>query len=137
MVGTLLNVGMTLVAAYPLARRDLYGRGLILGLFVFTMFFNGGLIPSYLLVKDLDMLNTRSALLIPQALSVWNLMIAIAYFRSSIPSELLKRRSWTAVRFPIFCPDSPAALDAADCGLKSLLCHRPLESILCRADLSE
>lgn len=89
-VGTLINVGMTLIAAYPLARRDLYGRGLILGLFVFTMFFNGGLIPSYLLVKDLDMLNTRSALLIPQALSVWNLLIAITYFRSSIPPELLE-----------------------------------------------
>ena len=89
-VGTLLNVGMTLIAAYPLARRDLYGRGLILGLFVFTMFFNGGLIPSYLLVRDLDMLNTRSALLIPQALSVWNLLIAITYFRSAIPPELLE-----------------------------------------------
>jgi multiple sugar transport system permease protein/putative aldouronate transport system permease protein len=89
-VGTLLNVGMTLIAAYPLARRDLYGRGLILGLFVFTMFFNGGLIPSYLLVRDLDMLNTRSALIIPQALSVWNLIIAITYFRSAIPPELLE-----------------------------------------------
>lgn len=89
-VGTVLNVGMTLIAAYPLSRRDLYGRGLFLGLFVFTMFFNGGLIPSYLLVKDLDMLNTRSALLIPQALSVWNLLIAITFFRSSIPGELLE-----------------------------------------------
>jgi multiple sugar transport system permease protein/putative aldouronate transport system permease protein len=88
--GTLINVGMTLIAAYPLARRDLYGRGLLLGLFVFTMFFNGGLIPSYLLVKDLGMLNTRSALLIPQALSVWNLLIAITYFRSAIPPELLE-----------------------------------------------
>lgn len=88
--GTLLNVGMTLIAAYPLARRDLYGRGLILGLFVFTMFFNGGLIPSYLLVRDLDMLNTRSALLIPQALSVWNLLIAVTFFRASIPPELLE-----------------------------------------------
>jgi len=89
-VGTVLNVGMTLIAAYPLSRRDFYGRGLFLGLFVFTMFFNGGLIPSYLLVKDLDMLNTRSALLIPQALSVWNLLIAITFFRSSIPNELLE-----------------------------------------------
>ncbi len=69
---------------------DLYGRGLILGLFVFTMFFNGGLIPCYLLVKDLGMLNTRSALIIPQALSVWNLIIAITYFRSAIPGELLE-----------------------------------------------
>jgi len=89
-VGTVVNVGMTLIAAYPLARRDLYGRGLILGLFVFTMFFNGGLIPSYLLVKDLDMLNTRAALIVPQALSVWNLLIAITFFRSSIPPELLE-----------------------------------------------
>ncbi|MEZ4616763.1 MAG: carbohydrate ABC transporter permease [Caldilineaceae bacterium] len=88
--GTLLNIGMTLIAAYPLARRDLYGRGFILGLFVFTMFFNGGLIPSYLLVRDLDMLNTRSALIVPQALSVWNLLIAVTYFRSSIPPELLE-----------------------------------------------
>jgi putative aldouronate transport system permease protein len=86
--GTLLNVLMTLIAAYPLSRRDLYGKNLFLGLFVFTMFFNGGLIPSYLLVKDLGMLNTRSALIIPQALSVWNLLIAITYFRFSIPSEL-------------------------------------------------
>lgn len=86
--GTLLNVLMTLIAAYPLSRQNLYGRNLFLGLFVFTMFFNGGLIPSYLLVKDLGMLNTRSALIIPQALSVWNLLIAITYFRFSIPSEL-------------------------------------------------
>ncbi|MCB0189981.1 MAG: carbohydrate ABC transporter permease, partial [Caldilineaceae bacterium] len=89
-VGTLVNVGMTLIAAYPLARRDLYGRGILLGLFVFTMFFNGGLIPSYLLVRDLDMLNTRAAMIVPQALSVWNLLIAITYFRASIPPELLE-----------------------------------------------
>jgi putative aldouronate transport system permease protein len=86
--GTLLNVFMTLIAAYPLSRRDLYGRNYFLGLFIFTMFFSGGLIPSYLLVKDLGMLNTRSALIIPQALSVWNLLITITYFRVSIPSEL-------------------------------------------------
>ncbi len=89
-VGTLVNIGMTLIAAYPLARHDLPGRGLILGLFLFTLFFNGGLIPSYLLVKDLDMLNTRSALILPQALSVWNLIIAITYFRTAIPGELLE-----------------------------------------------
>ena len=62
----------------------------ILGLFVFTMFFNGGLIPSYLLVKDLGMLDTRAAMIIPQALSVWNLIIAITYFRFAIPGELLE-----------------------------------------------
>ncbi len=89
-VGTALNVAMTLIAAYPLSRRDLYGRNVIVGLFIFTLFFSGGLIPSYLLVKDLGMLDTRSALIIPQALSVWNLMIAMTFFRTSIPGELLE-----------------------------------------------
>ncbi|OQA47608.1 MAG: L-arabinose transport system permease protein AraQ [Chloroflexi bacterium ADurb.Bin325] len=89
-VGTLVNVTMTLIAAYPLSRRDLWGKNAILGLFLFTMFFNGGLIPTYLLVRDLGMRNTRWALIIPQALSVWNLLIAITFLRSSIPQELLE-----------------------------------------------
>ncbi len=89
-VGTLVNVTMTLIAAYPLSRRDLWGRNVILGLFLFTMFFNGGLIPTYLLVRDLGLRNTRWALIIPQALSVWNLLIAITFLRSSIPHELLE-----------------------------------------------
>ncbi len=89
-VGTLVNVTMTLIAAYPLSRRDLWGKNVILGLFLFTMFFNGGLIPTYLLVRDLGMRNTRWALIIPQALSVWNLLIAITFLRSSIPQELLE-----------------------------------------------
>jgi multiple sugar transport system permease protein/putative aldouronate transport system permease protein len=89
-VGTVVNVLMTLIAAYPLSRRDLYGRNVIVGLFLFTLFFSGGLIPSYLLVKDLGMLNTRAALIIPQALSVWNLLIATTFFRASIPVELLE-----------------------------------------------
>lgn len=89
-VGTLVNVTMTLIAAYPLSRRDLYGKNLLIGLFVFTMFFNGGLIPTYLLVKDLGLRNTRWALIIPQALSVWNLIITMTYFRTSIPHELLE-----------------------------------------------
>lgn len=89
-VGTSVNIVLTLFAAYALSRQDMYGRKVIMGLFVFTMFFNGGLIPTYLLVKDLGMLNTRAAMIIPQALSVWNLIIAIAYFRSAIPGELLE-----------------------------------------------
>ncbi|MBX3050472.1 MAG: carbohydrate ABC transporter permease [Caldilineaceae bacterium] len=89
-VGTSVNIVLTLFAAYALSRQDMYGRKVIMGIFVFTMFFNGGLIPTYLLVKDLGMLNTRAAMIIPQALSVWNLIIAIAYFRSAIPGELLE-----------------------------------------------
>lgn len=90
MVGTLVNVSMTLLAAYPLSRRDLFGKKTLMFLFIFTMMFNGGLIPMYLTVKELGLRDTRWALIIPQALSVWNLIIAIAYFRTSIPHELLE-----------------------------------------------
>lgn len=89
-VGTLVNVTMTLLAAFPLSRRDLFGKNILVGLFLFTLFFNGGLIPSYLLVRDLGLRNTRWALIIPQALSVWNLLIAITFVRTSIPHELLE-----------------------------------------------
>ena len=89
-VGTLVNVTMTLIAAYPLSRRDLPGKNIILALFLFTLFFSGGLIPTYLLVKDLGLRNTRWALIIPQALSILNLLIAITFIRTSIPHELLE-----------------------------------------------
>lgn len=89
-VGTLVNVTMTLFAAYPLARRNLAGRNLILSLFLFSLMFSGGLIPTYLVVKQVGLINTRLALIIPQALSVWNLLVAIAFFRSSIPQDLLE-----------------------------------------------
>ena len=87
-IGTLVNVTMTLVAAYPLSRADLPGKNIFLTLFVFTMMFNGGIIPTYLLVKDVGLLNTRWALIIPNAISVWNLLITISFFRTSIPLEL-------------------------------------------------
>ena len=88
-VGTLVNVIMTILGAYPLSRKDLYGRNVLLFLFFFTMLFGGGLIPFYLVVQRLGLVNTRWALIIPVALSVWNLMIAITFFRTSIPQELL------------------------------------------------
>ena len=68
-VGTTLNVCMTLLAAYPLSRDDLVGRGIIMKLFTFTMIFSGGMIPNYLLLKDLNMLNTRWAMILPGAIS--------------------------------------------------------------------
>ena len=89
-VGTTVNVTMTIIAAYPLSRRDLSGKNIIISLFLFSLMFDGGLIPTYLLVKQVGLLNTRWALIIPQALSVWSLLIAIAFFRSSIPEELLE-----------------------------------------------
>jgi putative aldouronate transport system permease protein len=88
--GTLINVVLTVLAAYPLSRRDLAGRNWVMVFLVFTMFFNGGLIPNYLLVKDLGMLNTSWAMLIPAAMSVFNVIIARTYFQMTIPTELLE-----------------------------------------------
>ncbi|MCC2684651.1 MAG: carbohydrate transporter permease [Paenibacillaceae bacterium] len=89
-VGTLFNVAVTILAAYPLSRKGLSGRNLIMFLFVFTMLFNGGLIPTYLLVKDIGLLNTRWALIIPEAMSVFNMIVMRTYFQTSIPHELLE-----------------------------------------------
>jgi putative aldouronate transport system permease protein len=89
-VGSTVNVVMTMLAAYPLSRKDLPGRRLLGLFFFFPMLFSGGLIPFFLVVRDLGLLNTRWALIIPTALSVWNLMIAISFIRTSIPEELLE-----------------------------------------------
>jgi putative aldouronate transport system permease protein len=89
-VGTIVNVSFTLMAAYALSRKDLYGRNLIMFLFLFTMFFSGGLIPTYLVVKDLGLLNTMWALILPKAVAVWNVIVARTYFQTSIPHELLE-----------------------------------------------
>ncbi|GGH81334.1 multiple sugar transport system permease protein/putative aldouronate transport system permease protein [Pullulanibacillus pueri] len=89
-VGTLINIALTIMAAYPLSRKDFKGKNLFMLLFVFTMIFNGGLIPTYLLVKDLGMLDTRWALIIPNAMSVFNVIITRTYFKTTIPDELLE-----------------------------------------------
>ncbi|KRG15442.1 carbohydrate ABC transporter permease [Lederbergia galactosidilytica] len=89
-VGTLINVALTILAAYPLSRKGFRGRNIFMFLFVFTMIFDGGLIPTYLLVNDLGMVNTRWALLIPGALAVFNVIITITFFRTTIPGELLE-----------------------------------------------
>lgn len=87
-VGTAINVVLTILAAYPLSRRDLPGRYVLTFIFFFTTLFNGGLIPTYLVVRDLGMLNTRWALLLPTALGIWNVLIMRTYFQMSIPAEL-------------------------------------------------
>ena len=89
-VGSCVNVVMTMLAAYPLSRNDLPGRRILGIFFFFPMLFSGGLIPFFLVVRDLGLLNTRWALILPTALSVWNLMIAISFIRTSIPEELLE-----------------------------------------------
>lgn len=89
-VGTSLNVAMTVMLGYPLSRQNFFGKRVMSLMLVFTMIFNAGLIPNYLLIKQLGLLDTRAVMIIPKALDVWNVMIAITYFRTTIPNELLE-----------------------------------------------
>ena len=98
LAGTAINVVITVLCAYPLSRRDMPMRGFFMFLFVFTMFFSGGLIPTYLLVNSLGMVNTVWSLLIPGAMSVYNMIITRTFFQNTVPKELLKPRRSTAVR---------------------------------------
>ena len=88
-VGTSVNLAITLTAAYALSRPDLVGRTAITFIFAFTMFFSGGIIPLFLLVRSLGLYNTFWAMIFPTALSVWNMIIARTFFQSTIPKELL------------------------------------------------
>ncbi|TLS54361.1 carbohydrate ABC transporter permease [Paenibacillus antri] len=92
-VGTFVNVLLTVLIAYPLSRRTFYGRNLIMMLLVFTMLFDGGIIPFYLLVKDLGMIDSRWALIVPGALAVFQVIIAKTFFQSSLPEEIWEAAS--------------------------------------------
>ena len=87
-LGTLINLAVTFMAAYPLARKDLIGRGPLMFLFSFTMLFGGGMIPTYLVVRNLGMVDTVWAMVLPGALSVYNMIIARTFMQNSIPGEL-------------------------------------------------
>ena len=84
---TILSVVVTLLAAYPMSRADFKGKGFFNTVFVITMFFGDGLIPTYLLISDLGMLDTIWAILLPGAFSVWNMIIARTYYMG-IPKDL-------------------------------------------------
>ena len=84
---TAISTVITLLAAYPMSRSDFKGRGFFNLLFVITMYFGGGLIPTYLLISDLGMLDTIWAILIPPAFSVWNMIVARTYYLG-IPKDL-------------------------------------------------
>lgn len=88
--GTAINIVMTMTAAYCLSRKDLPGRNAIMLLFTFTMFFSGGLIPTYMQIQNLGLLNTRWVLLLPGAISVYNMIVARTFIINTIPSELLE-----------------------------------------------
>ncbi|QGH36632.1 ABC transporter permease subunit [Gracilibacillus salitolerans] len=87
-LGTFINLLVTIPAAYALSRKDFYGRGFFTAIFVLTMFFTGGLIPTYLVVRDLGLIDTIWAMVLPNAAAVWNIVIARVFFQSTIPKGL-------------------------------------------------
>lgn len=91
--GTAIIMALTLLSGFCLSRRDFFGRGVCSALLVFTMFFSGGLIPSYLLIKDLKMLNTIWALILPNAISAWYIILTRTFLQSSIPEDLYESAS--------------------------------------------
>ncbi|MBN6052629.1 carbohydrate ABC transporter permease, partial [Nonomuraea sp. RK-328] len=92
-LGTALSVALVLAGGYALSRHDLPGRNVILLLIVITLFFDGGLVPRYLVVRDLGLLDTVWAMILPNAVTVWNLVIARVYFESNIPASLREAAS--------------------------------------------
>ncbi|WP_088832014.1 carbohydrate ABC transporter permease [Paenibacillus tyrfis] len=85
--GTLINLIFTSLLAYPLSRRDFDGRKICMKLIVFTMLFHGGILPTFLVVKSLGLLNSYWSLLLPSAISAFNLIVVVSFFRE-LPAEL-------------------------------------------------
>ena len=89
-VGTIVSVSLTLLAGYPLARRDLKIRKYVMFLFTVTMFFSGGMIPTYLVVSKLGLIDSFWAMILPSAMGVWNVILIKTYIQSSIPNEIFE-----------------------------------------------
>ena len=89
-LGTGVNLVLTTLCAFCLSRKEFYGRSIISGLVLFTMLFNAGLIPNYLLINSLGWLDTIWAIIIPNAMSAWYVILMRSYFQNSIPEELFE-----------------------------------------------
>jgi ABC-type glycerol-3-phosphate transport system permease component len=86
--GTVINLVLTVMCAYPLSRDDFFGKNIFTLLFVFTMMFSGGMIPTYILIRDLNLMDTRWVMMIPSAMTVWNMILCRTFFRHTIPKEM-------------------------------------------------
>lgn len=84
---TAISVGVTILAAYPMSKKDFVGKGFFQVIFMITMFFGGGLIPTYLVVSNLNLVDTPWAIILPGAFNVWNMILARTYYQS-LPGEL-------------------------------------------------
>ena len=87
---TFVQVGATIMCAYPLSRPYLYGKSIITGMVLLTMFFSGGLIPTYLVVRSLGLLDTRWAMVLPGAMAGFQVLVARTFFQTAIPEELVE-----------------------------------------------
>ena len=88
LVGTSINVVLTITAGYALSRKELVGRNIMMMGVMITMIVSGGMIPNYLLVQELNLYNTMWALILPGAVSTWNLIVTRTFFQQTIPDEL-------------------------------------------------
>lgn len=100
--GTMLAVVITVTAAYALSRKDMIGRGVIMKYFVFTMFFGGGMIPTYLLIKELHLIDTYLVLILLGSFSVYNLILCRTFFQNTIPLELQEAAEIDGCSIPHF-----------------------------------
>jgi multiple sugar transport system permease protein/putative aldouronate transport system permease protein len=89
-VGTVINLVLTVMCAYPLSRKDFVGRNIFMFIVTFTMIFSGGMLPTYIVVRQLGLINTRWAMLLPGAVAAYNVIIARTYYQTNISDELLE-----------------------------------------------
>lgn len=100
--GTALNVVMNICGAYPLSKRRLKGRSVLMFLFTFTMFFSGGMVPTYLLISRLHLLDTIWAILLPSAVGMYNTLSCVPIFRPPFRRNWRTRQRWTAAPISVF-----------------------------------
>lgn len=89
-VGTLFNLALTIPSAYAFSRKQMYGRNILMTIFLITMYFGGGMIPQYILYKNLSLINTRWVLILNGGLSVYNMIVTRTYIQSNIPDTLME-----------------------------------------------
>lgn len=125
-IGVIISVVMTLLAAYPLSRDDFKGKKVFTMLFVFTMMFSGGMIPSYLLVKNLHLLDTMWSVILPGCVSAYNVVVARTFFKQSIPKELLEAAEMDGCSDFRFFSKIVVPLSKAIIAVMCLWCAMPL-----------
>ncbi len=112
-LGTLYNLALTIPAAYVLSKRSLPGRNVLMGYFFLTMYFSGGMIPTYIQIKNLNLLNTPWVLIVGAGVNCWNLIVTRQYFTNTIPEELYESadidgasdlRAFVRIALPLAAP---------------------------------